>query len=86
MLSEGYGASVFGVDVDKGAPLLEAFDVGVYEDSAVEVPSNEDFLRFATPLAIPPSLPLKFLLATGLERPRSLPLLATPTPHVRVVL
>ena len=59
--------------------------VGVCEDSATG-PSNDDFLRFATPLVIPPSLPSGFLLATGLERPRSFPRLATPTPHVKVVL
>jgi hypothetical protein len=85
MLSEGYGASVFGGEVDRGGPQLEVFGVGVWEDSAAG-PSNEDFLRFATPFDIPPSLPSSFLLATGLERPLSFPRLATPTPHVRVVL
>lgn len=85
MLSEGCGASVLGGEVDKVGLWLEVVGVGVCEDS-VAGPSSEDFLRFATPLAIPPSVLSNFLLATGLERPLSFPRLATPTPHVKVVL
>jgi hypothetical protein len=85
MLSEGYGVSLLGGDERGGKALFGMVGVGVCEDSTA-APSNELFLRFATPLVIPDSVASIFLLATGLERPRSLPRLATPTPHVNVVL
>lgn len=51
--------------------------------------TTELFLRFVTPppvLALPILLPSTFLFAMGHDNPRNLPRLATPTPHVRVVL
>lgn len=86
MLSEGYGVSLLIGDIGDVNPWLIVVGVGVWDDS-MPAPSNELFLRFAAALVGPVSLlPLIFLFATGLERPRSLPRLATPTPHVRVVL
>ena len=85
MLSEGYGASLLGGDVLVGDVWLVVVGVGVTDDSTT-APSSEPFLRFATLLLVDGSLPSGFLLATGLERPLSLPRLATPTPHVNVVL
>jgi hypothetical protein len=85
MLSEGYGASLLGGDWSVGDVLFTVVGVGVWQDSTT-APRIELFLRFATPLFVAESLPSSFLLATGLERPLSLPRLATPTPHVNVVL
>lgn len=85
MLSEGYGASLLGGDWSVGDVWFTVVGVGVWQDSTT-APRIELFLRFATPLFVAGSLPSGFLLATGLERPLSLPRLATPTPHVNVVL
>lgn len=85
MLSEGYGASLLAGDVLVGDVWFVVAGVGVAEDSTT-APSIELFLRFVTLLLVDGSLPSGFLLATGLERPLSLPRLATPTPHVNVVL
>jgi hypothetical protein len=85
MLSEGYGASLLGGDWSVGDVWFTVVCVGVWQDSTT-APRIELFLRFATPLFAAGSLPSGFLLATGLERPLSLPRLATPTPHVNVVL
>lgn len=46
----------------------------------------ELFLRLASISVGLASVPSAFLFAIGHESPRSLPLLATPTPHVKVVL
>lgn len=47
---------------------------------------TELFLRRASISLGLALLPSMFLLATGQVKPRSFPLLATPTPHVNVVL
>lgn len=74
-----------GGDWSVGDVWFTVVGVGVWQDSTT-APRIELFLRFATPLFVVASLPSGFLLATGLERPLSLPRLATPTPHVNVVL
>lgn len=86
MLSEEYVVSVFGGEERVGNDCCGMVGVGVWEDSIADPTSSELFLRFATLLFNPTSLPSSFLRSTGLDSPRSLPRLATPTPHVNVVL